>query len=191
MLKNIAIFASGNGSNALNIINLFKNQNNIQVKLLVCNKKDAPVIQLAKNHGVEVFLLDNKAYFSSGTFIELLTHKKIDLIVLAGFLWLLPESLIAAFPKKIINVHPSLLPKYGGKGMYGIRVHEAVIKNKEEESGITIHYVDCEFDTGEIIFQVRCPVLTDDSPQTLAKRVHELEYKYYPAVIEKVIKDIL
>ncbi len=184
-MKNIAIFASGNGSNAENIINFFANTNKISIKLILSNKKDAFVVKRAKKHNIECLIVEKKQFMEDNYVVNILEAKKIDAIVLAGFLLLLPKCLVRAYSGKIINIHPALLPKYGGKGMYGMNVHKAVIENSEKESGITIHNVNEEYDKGEIIFSAACDVSPDDTPDTLAAKVHELEYKYFPAVIEK------
>ncbi len=188
-MKNIAIFASGSGTNAENIIQFFKNKENIEVKLILSNKKDAYVIKRAENHNIPVILFNKDTLYNSNDLLIILNEFNIDLIVLAGFLWLMPQNLIKAYPDKIINIHPALLPKYGGKGMYGRYVHEAVLKNKDIESGITIHYVNEIYDEGIIIFQAKCPVYNTDTPEILAKRIHKLEYEYFPKVIEELLSD--
>ncbi len=182
-MKNIAIFASGSGTNAENIITSFANNQEISVKLILSNKQDAYVIQRAINHKVDWLVFNREQFYESDYVIQILKAKGIDAIVLAGFLWLIPGNLIKAYANKIINIHPALLPKYGGKGMYGMNVHKAVIENKEKESGITIHFVNEKYDEGEIIFNAKCPVTTDDTPETLAQKVHELEYEHFPKVI--------
>jgi formyltetrahydrofolate-dependent phosphoribosylglycinamide formyltransferase len=184
--KNIAIFASGNGTNAQKIIQHFKNSSDIKVTLVVCNKPDAGVLQIAERENIPSLLIEKEKFFRGNGYVDELKEKKIDLIVLAGFLWKIPENLLAAYPQKIINIHPALLPKYGGKGMYGNSVHEAVLKSKEKESGITIHYVNEHYDEGDIILQVKCAVLDDDTLETLAQRIHALEYANYPVVIEEL-----
>jgi phosphoribosylglycinamide formyltransferase-1 len=188
-MKKIAIFASGSGTNAEAIIRYFENRPDVTIALILSNKADAFVLQRAANHGIpsQVF---TKEELVSGQVLELLKSHHIDLVVLAGFLLLIPKDLVEAFPDRIINIHPALLPSYGGKGMYGARVHEAVIKNQEKESGITIHYVNAQYDEGDIIIQARCPVTTNDTPDDLASRIHELEYKYFPATIDKIVSAI-
>jgi len=181
-MKYIAVFASGSGSNAENIIRHFKNHLNIRVDSVWSNKKDAFVLQRAQNLGVESRYFSRAEFGGSDQMIRELQRRKIDLIVLAGFLWLVPPKYIDAFT--IINIHPALLPAYGGKGMYGSLVHESVILNKEKESGITIHLVNREYDKGEHLLQMNCPVFPDDTPETLAAKIHELEYKYFPQAIE-------
>ena len=184
---NVAIFASGAGSNAKKIVEHFNNHPFIQIKLIVCNKPEAGVLQIAKDNTIETLLIEKEKFFSGDEYINVLKEHTIDLIVLAGFLWKLPENLVRAYQNKIVNIHPALLPKYGGKGMYGHRVHEAVLFNKEKESGISIHYADELYDHGKIIFQTTCPVLENDTPASLAERIHQLEHLHYPKVIEEVI----
>lgn len=186
MKKNIAIFASGSGTNAENIIRYFKENDLIGVSLVLSNRSDAYVLERANRLQVssEVFLKDD--WISGERILARLRECQIDLIVLAGFLLRVPEPLLHAYPNKIINIHPALLPKYGGKGMYGDRVHEAVVAAGEKESGITIHYINEHYDEGDVIFQVKCDVLPEDDYQDVAKKVHSLEYEHYPSVIEKV-----
>ncbi|MFC2129456.1 phosphoribosylglycinamide formyltransferase [Bacteroidota bacterium] len=183
----MAVFASGSGTNAENIIRFFRPNNKIDIKLIVSNKPDAKVLERAENHNVDHFVFTREQFYQSDYVVQQLQHFKIDFIVLAGFLWLIPENLIKAYPDKIVNIHPALLPKYGGKGMYGSRVHESVIANKEKESGITIHYVNERYDEGNIIYQATCPVEEEDTPDSLAAKIHELEYAYYPKVIEELL----
>ena len=186
--KNIVIFSSGNGTNAHAIINHFKDSEIAQVGLVVSNKGDAPVLMKASQSGVPIMILDKKEYFATKELVEFLQKEKTDLIVLAGFMLLVPDTLTKAFPNKIVNIHPALLPAYGGKGMYGHHVHEAVIKNKEKESGITIHYVNEKYDEGKIILQEKCKIEESDTPETLAQKIHIIEHKLYPVVIEKLMK---
>ena len=183
----IAIFASGAGGNAKKIIEHFRSSNEITVTLIVCNKPDAGVLRIAEEHQIPALLIEKKKFFEGNHYIDELKNAGITFIVLAGFLWKLPGALIKAYPNKIINIHPALLPEYGGKGMYGRYVHEAVINAAEKESGITIHYVDEHYDHGQHIFQVTCHVFPGDTPEKLAQRIHLLEYEYYPKVIEEVI----
>ena len=185
-IKNIAIFASGSGTNALNICNYFNNHHSIKVTTLVCNKPKAKVIERLQPFNVEVVLIKKSDLRSPEQLIKKLKAAQVDFIVLAGFLLLIPNALIKAFHYKIINLHPSLLPKYGGKGMYGLHVHEAVLLAKEKESGITIHYVNELFDEGEIIFQARVAITESDTAESVAKKINELEYAHYPTVIETV-----
>ena len=183
----IAIFASGTGSNAQKIIAQFKNDTSIKIALIVCNKPGAGVLSIAARENIPSLIIERKKFEADGYLTELKNYK-IDFIVLAGFLWKMPAVLIQVYPDKIINIHPALLPKYGGKGMYGSRVHEAVINAKEKESGISIHYVDEIYDHGRIIFQATCTVDENDSPDTLAKKIHELEHRHYTAVISSLLQ---
>lgn len=188
-MKRIAIFASGSGTNAENIAHHFENHKDIRVEMILSNRSDAYVLKRAKQLGIESAVFSRDDMKSPDKLAKLLAARNIDLIVLAGFLWLIPKSLLSAFPKKIINIHPALLPKYGGKKMYGMRVHEAVISEGERESGITIHFVDEIYDHGKVIFQAKCPVESGDTPETLAGKIHELEYKHYPVVLEKLLTE--
>ncbi len=181
-MKNIAIFASGSGSNAENIIRYFQNHPNVRVDSVWSNKKEAYVLQRAQDLGVESRYFTREQFSGSDQMIMELRRRNIDLIVLAGFLWLVPPELVDAFA--IINIHPALLPTYGGKGMYGTFVHESVVRNQEKESGITIHLVNKEYDKGDNLLQVKCPVYPNDTPETLAARIHELEYRCFPEAIE-------
>jgi formyltetrahydrofolate-dependent phosphoribosylglycinamide formyltransferase len=183
----IAIFASGAGTNAQQIIGHFNSSPDIRVALIVCNKNGAGVLSIAAEENIPSLLIRKETFFSTDHYIAELKKNKIDFIVLAGFLWKVPEQLIKAYPKKIINIHPALLPKYGGSGMYGHFVHEAVIRNKEKESGISIHYVDEQYDHGKVIFQAKCTIDENDTAETLSKKIHALEHANYPAVIEKII----
>ncbi len=184
--KKLAIFASGSGTNAENIIKYFRGHDQIEVALVLSNKAGAGVLQRARSAGVPAVVFNRKDLYESGRVMNILKNNDIACIVLAGFLWLIPEELIRNWRGKIVNIHPALLPKYGGKGMYGQRVHETVITNGDKESGITIHHVNENYDEGNIILQKKCPVLKGDTPDRLAGRVHKLEYKYYPKVIEKL-----
>jgi len=186
MIK-IAVFASGKGSNAQQIIQYFKGDNRVEISLIVASKKEAGVLDIAKTHEIPAIILDKKTFLSTDEYVVFLKEKEIDFIVLAGFLWKIPANLIQAFPQKIINIHPALLPNYGGKGMYGHFVHEAVIAAKEKQSGITIHYVDELYDHGAAVFQAFCDITEEDTADTLAEKIHLLEYKHFPAVIEKVL----
>lgn len=183
----IAVFASGAGSNAKKIIEYFSSSAQIEVSLIVCNNPMAGVFTIAAAYNIPSLLIEKEKFFRGNHYIDELKKEGITFIVLAGFLWKLPAALIQTYQNKIINIHPALLPKYGGKGMYGKYVHEAVIKEEEKESGITIHFVDELYDHGKQVFQVSCPVLPDDTPDTLAQRIHALEHEYYPKVIEEVI----
>ena len=191
-MRNIAIFASGNGTNAENIIVFFASHPNIRVSLIVSNKPDAFVLKRAENYHLPTLVIHREIFYNSNYLIVdplaiVLKKYSIDFIVLAGFMWLIPVYMIDNFPNKIINIHPALLPKYGGKGMYGNKVHSAVIDNGETESGITIHYVNRHYDQGKIIFQAKCKVSAGDTPETLAEKVHRLEYQHYPVVIEQLV----
>lgn len=184
----IALFASGAGTNAEKIITHLKNHSSIQVALVVCNKPNAGVIQVAASHNVPVLMIEKERFFRGNAYVDEIKHRSgIDFIVLAGFLWKVPVALIEAYPNRIINIHPALLPKYGGKGMYGMHVHQAVIAAGEKESGITIHYVNEKFDEGEPIFQARCTVTGEDTPETLAQKIHKLEHHHFPTIVEKTV----
>lgn len=185
-MKRIAIFASGAGSNAEKIIHYFNNHATIQVALIVCNKPNAGVLKIAANNHIKPILIEKEPFFRGDAYVSVLKEHAIDCIVLAGFLWKVPATLIEAYTNKIINIHPALLPKYGGKGMYGHFVHEAVIANQEKESGITIHYVNEHFDEGETIFQASCTVEPTDTPTSLAAKIHLLEHTHFARVIEEV-----
>jgi phosphoribosylglycinamide formyltransferase-1 len=184
---NLAIFASGTGTNAARIIDYFRGSTHINVRLIVCNKPEAGVLNIAQREGIPTLLIEKEPFFRGGAYVEELQGKKIDLIILAGFLWKIPETLVKAYPGRIINIHPALLPKYGGKGMYGRFVHEAVIAAGDKESGITIHYVDEQYDHGKPIHQFTIPVNPNETPETLAEKIHKLEHEHFPAVIEEVI----
>jgi len=186
-MKNIALFASGNGTNVQRIAEYFADSKDVSIKLIVCNKATAYVLERAKKLQIDSLLVDKATFYESDKIVKKLQQLDIDLIVLAGFLWLIPENLIAAFPQKIINIHPALLPKYGGKGMYGMHVHEAVIANREAFSGISIHYVNQNYDEGDIIFQAKCAISNEDTAENVAQKVHALEYAHYPEIIEKVV----
>lgn len=166
----------------------FKRNNEMEVAIVLCNKPDAYVLQRADNFEIPTHTFTYDEFYHSNSVINLLKALQIDIIVLAGFLWLVPENLLKQYPQKIINIHPALLPKYGGKGMYGNKVHEAVLANKEPESGITIHYVNEYFDEGEIIYQAKCNVDPNDTIEQLAFKVHQLEHQYYPKIIEDLLK---
>lgn len=185
----LAIFASGGGSNAAQIINHFKNNPTINVALVATNKRDACVVQIASAANIPVLHLERERFYKGDGFTSILKEHAINFIVLAGFLWKVPATLISAFRGAIINIHPALLPKFGGKGMYGQHVHGAVIEAGEKESGITIHFVDEIYDHGAIIFEDRCLVLPDDTALSLSQRVLALEHKHYPLIIERVISE--
>lgn len=183
---NVAIFASGSGSNAENIINYFRNSDKINIKTIVSNKADAFVHQRAQKNGIPSKTFAKVDFFESDKILDYLKSESIDFIVLAGFLLKVPQNIIEAYPRRIVNIHPALLPKYGGKGMYGDHVHKAVVEGKESQSGITVHYVNENYDEGDIIFQATCNVDTDDTFLEVAEKVHKLEYEYFPSVIEEV-----
>lgn len=185
-MKKIVILASGSGSNAENIINYFKNSEIFSVDQVLSNKKDAFVLERANRLNVSNMSFSRAEFYNSTKIIDLLKNTA-DYIILAGFLWKIPAEIIAAFPNKIINIHPALLPKYGGKGMYGMHVHEAVVANSEKESGITIHYVNENYDEGAIIFQKSFEVTASDTADDVAAKIHTLEYAHFPEVIEKVM----
>lgn len=187
-VKNIAVFASGAGSNAARIIDRFSNHRTIRVALVVCNKPGAGVLTIAAKENIPALIIEKEKFFRGDAYLKELTRLNIDFMVLAGFLWKVPNILIKHFPNKIINIHPALLPEYGGKGMYGQAVHAAVIAAGEKESGITIHYVDELYDHGKIIFQAKCRVLENDTAETLAQRIHALEHEHYSRVIEDLLK---
>jgi len=184
---NIAILASGSGTNAENITRYFEGHPHINVALFISNKADSTVLERAKRLNIPSTVIPFKMWKEESQVSELLDQHNIDFLVLAGYLLLIPSWLVKKFAGKIINIHPSLLPKYGGKGMYGDHVHHAVIMSGDKKSGITIHHVNEHYDKGDVIFQIECPVLPGDTPQTLAQRIHTLEYEHYPRVIEKVI----
>ncbi len=185
-MKHIAILASGSGTNAENLINYFKNSDEISVVLVLSNKKDAKVLERASRLGIPNKSFDKNDFIDTDEVLNLL-KENADYVILAGFLWKIPSKIIETFPNKVINIHPALLPKYGGKGMYGMHVHNAVVENKEKQTGITIHYVNENYDEGTIIFQKSFEVLESDTAEDVAQKIHQLEYEYFPKVIEKVI----
>ncbi len=188
-MTNLAIFISGNGTNCENIIRHFRNNNDINVSLVVSNKADAPALERAKRYGIPCKVMSKQEINDEQTIIPLLKNSHIDFIILAGFLLMIPAFLIRNYDQKIINIHPSLLPKFGGKGMYGIHVHEAVKAAGDTETGITIHFVNEEYDSGNVIAQFKTSVLPEDTAQSIAEKVHNLETTHFPQVIEKVIID--
>jgi phosphoribosylglycinamide formyltransferase-1 len=185
-MKYLAIFASGSGTNAQNIIEYFNEKGIAEVSLILSNDKDAYVLERARKHNIPTVTFNRKTFYETDVILDLLREKQIDLVVLAGFLWMIPGNLLRAFPNGIVNIHPALLPNYGGKGFYGMKVHESVIAAGEKESGITIHYVNEHYDAGQIIFQATCPVLAEDTPESLAIKVHALEYAHFPRVIAEL-----
>jgi phosphoribosylglycinamide formyltransferase-1 len=185
--QRIAIFASGNGSNAEEIIKYFQSHSSIEVALLLSNNSGAMVLERAARFNISTKVFTKSQFRESDEVIQWLKESHITHVVLAGFLWLVPKNLIHAYPGKIVNIHPALLPKFGGKGMYGLKVHEAVKLSGEKETGITIHSIDEKYDEGEVLFQISCEVLSADTPQEIAAKVNQLEYKHYPMVIEEWI----
>lgn len=186
-MTKLAIFASGNGTNAQRISEYFADNKSIKVDCIIYNRSNAYVAERAKKLGVPAQYFNREDFYSNGRVLQYLKEHGIDWIILAGFLWLVPKEILEAFPNHIINIHPALLPKYGGKGMYGEHVHHAVIANHEKESGITIHIVDSQYDKGTTLFQAKCQLTQEDTPDTLAAKIHELEQTYFPVIIEKTI----
>ncbi len=186
---NIAILASGSGTNAENIIRYFSSHPTIRVALVISNKVDAGVLRRASRLGVPAAVIPGPAWKEKDNVDELLKENKIDFIVLAGYLLLIPSWMVKQFAARMVNIHPALLPKFGGKGMYGERVHKAVIEAGEKKSGITIHFINDHYDEGDVIFQAECAVMENDTPESLAKRIHALEYEHFPVLIEKVIEN--
>lgn len=190
MKKRIAIFASGSGSNAQKIMEHFKKHTDAEVAIVLTNNPEAYVLQRADNFEIPTHIFDKHEFYETDDVVDLLKNLNIDLLVLAGFLWLVPDSLLANYPKRIINIHPALLPKYGGKGMYGDRVHKEVLANGDEESGISIHYVNEAFDSGEIIYQARFKIEKNDDLELVKFKGQQLEHQYFPKIIEQVLKKI-
>lgn len=188
-MKNIAIFASGTGTNAKKIIEHFEDVTDIDVRLIVSNRADAPVLDIAEAHDIDTLLLHRRAFYQSEALLSELKERSIDFIVLAGFMWLIPEYLVKAYSGRMVNIHPALLPRYGGKGMYGMHVHRAVVEAGEPYTGITIHYVNERYDEGATIFQARCAVEPGDSPEKVAGKVQRLEHRYFAPVVEKLIRN--
>lgn len=184
---NIAVFASGSGTNAQNLIEYYQSHSSIRVKLIVCNNPNAGVIERAKKLNIPVSLINKIELANGAELLAKLKQFQIDTIVLAGFLMLIPPYLVQAFPNRIINIHPALLPKFGGKGMYGAKVHESVLAQGEIESGISIHLVNEHYDEGAILFQAKCEIASNETPDSLAQKIHALEYKHYPKVIENYL----
>jgi len=190
IMRNIAIFASGSGTNAENIIKYFSNRKTAKVTLVLSNRREAFVLKRAAENNVKSVFFDRNEFYNSGIVLDTLISNDIDFIVLAGFLWLVPDDILTHYNGRIINIHPALLPKYGGRGFYGEKVHKAVISNHETESGITIHHVNKFYDEGDIIFQAKCKVEPSDTPESLAARIHRLEYEHFPRIIEKMISEL-
>jgi len=187
MIPRIAVFASGSGSNAQRIAEYFAGKGILEISAIYCNNPDAYVLQRAKLLEIPSVLFNRDTFYKSDEILNDLKSKKVDWIVLAGFLWLIPESIIKAFPQRIINIHPALLPAYGGKGMYGMKVHETIVAAGDKQSGITIHHVNSYYDEGDIIFQATCQVHAGDTAEMLAAKIHELEYEHFPVVIAKLV----
>ena len=183
----LAILGSGNGTNAQQISEYFAGRTDVQVACIIYNRHDAYIAERAKKLGIEAHYFGRADFYDNGAVLEYLRGQRIDWVILAGFLWLMPEDILEAFPNRIINIHPALLPKYGGKGMYGHHVHEAVVAAGEKESGITIHIVDRHYDRGTTVFQARCMVTPEDTADTLAAKIHLLEKEYFPKVIDETI----
>jgi phosphoribosylglycinamide formyltransferase-1 len=187
-MKKLAIFASGNGTNAERIADYFAENKEVAVSLILTNKKNAGVIERAKRLGIEVVVFDRHTFYETDSIISLLKKHNIHLVVLAGFLWLVPQNILHEYRNRIVNIHPALLPKYGGKGMFGHHVHEAVIASGDKTSGITIHFVNEKYDEGQVIFQKEVEIDPGDTPDMLAQKIHGLEYRYFPEVIEKLLE---
>ncbi len=188
MPHRLAIFASGSGTNAEQIMEYFSGREDVSVALVVSNKARAGVLDRARRFGLPTLLIDRAMFYESEDILKILNQYGIDFVVLAGFLWLVPEYLVKAFKGRMVNIHPALLPHYGGKGMYGMHVHRAVVAHGERETGITIHYVNERYDEGDIVFQARCPVDPHDTPEDVARKVHALEYAHYPRVIDELLQ---
>ena len=187
-LKKIILFASGSGSNAEKICNYFEKKKNVSLELLVCNNPNAKVLKKTNKYFINSMIIDYESFYNSSAVLEKILNINPSLIVLAGFLWKIPEKLIKAFPEKIINIHPALLPKFGGKGMYGINIHNAVIEKKETKSGITIHYVNKNYDEGEVIFQKTIDIKKNETPEELSSRILKLEHNFFPRIINQVLE---
>lgn len=185
-MKHIAIFASGEGTNTEHLINYFAGSST-KILLVVCNNPQANVIKRAKNHDIPSLLINKESFYKGDDVLKRLLNDKIDLIICAGFLWKIPDNILQAFPDKIVNIHPALLPKFGGKGMYGMNVHKAVIEAGEKESGITIHYLNEHYDEGRVIVQKSCIISPGETPESLAEKIHELEHEWYPKVIAQLL----
>ncbi|WP_299883397.1 phosphoribosylglycinamide formyltransferase [uncultured Lacinutrix sp.] len=188
-MKRVVIFASGSGSNAENLIKFFQNRDNASVIQVLTNNPHAKVLDRCKKLRISALSFNKIAFTETEDVLNILKSTNPDIIVLAGFLWKFPENILKHFPNKVINVHPALLPKFGGKGMYGMHVHKAVVNNKETETGITIHYVNEHYDEGAIIFQAKCEVKPSDSAEDVAAKIHELEMKHFPIVVERLLNE--
>jgi phosphoribosylglycinamide formyltransferase 1 len=183
----LAVFASGSGSNAQRLAEYFAGSGIAEVSVIYCNNPDAYVLERARLLGIPAVLIKRDSFYNDISVLDDLKSREIDWVILAGFLWLVPDYILKAFPKRILNIHPALLPAYGGKGMYGMKVHQAVIAARESESGITIHYVNEKYDEGDIVFQAKCPIEKEDTPEMLAAKIHKLEYGHFPSVIANLI----
>ena len=188
-MKRVVIFASGNGSNAENLIKFFHNSDSASVIQVLTNNPHAKVLDRCKKLDVSALSFNRVAFSKSEDVLNILKVSRPDLIVLAGFLWKFPQFILNKFENKVINIHPALLPKYGGKGMYGMHVHEAVVANDETETGITIHYVNENYDEGAVIFQAKCSVLPTDSAEDVANKIHLLEMEHFPKVVDKLLRE--
>ena len=186
-MKRLAIFASGEGTNTQHLIDHFIGKE-IVIRLIVCNNPNANVLKRAEQNKIQSILINKEEFYGGDVLANRLKDEKIDLIVCAGFLWKIPNNILKAFPNKIVNIHPALLPKFGGKGMYGLNVHKVVIDSKEKESGITIHYLNEHYDEGKIILQKKWEVASNETPESLAQKVQTLEYEWYPKTIEQLLK---
>ena len=186
-MKKIAVFASGSGSNAENVAKYFSNKPGIEISAILSNNANAFVLSRAESLNIPTFVFSRSEFNETDKIVDFLAEKHIDFIVLAGFLWLLPLNLLRNFPNSIVNIHPALLPKYGGKGMYGMNIHKAVVANKETETGITIHMVNEKYDEGKIVFQTKCDVLPSDTADDVAEKIHQLEYEFFPKIIEQLL----
>lgn len=185
-MKKIVVFASGSGSNAENIVNYFRDKE-VKVLMFLTNNPNAGVIERGRRLGIPTLVFDKKTFSKTNDIVNILKNLEVDFIVLGGFLWMIPENLISSFDSKIVNIHPSLLPKYGGKGMWGHFVHEAVLQNNESESGISIHLVNEHYDEGEMVFQAKCTIDENETPESLAAKVQELEAMHFPKIIENLL----
>jgi len=189
-MKSIVLFASGSGSNVENIVHYFDANPDVSISCVLSNKRDAKVFERCNRLNINALYFNKHSFYNSDCVLNILKSLSTDLIVLAGFLWKIPDNLINSYPHKIINIHPALLPKYGGKGMYGMHVHESVKDNNESETGITIHYVNENYDEGAIIKQAKVALNPNDTPEIIAEKVHQLEYEHFPKVIEQVLMGI-
>lgn len=186
-MKRLAIFASGSGSNAENIATYFSNKPEFEISAILSNNANAFVLSRARSLNIPTLVFSRSEFNETDKIVDFLAEKKIDFVVLAGFLWLLPLNLLRKYPDSIVNIHPALLPKYGGKGMYGMNVHKAVVENKEKESGITIHMINEKYDEGKIVFQAKCNISSGDTPEDVAEKIHKLEYEFFPKIIEQLL----